>query len=268
MANIGSGNPNTGRGRVSISGVNTGGSGVVAPGLLSLSSIFGAGDDGFALDFTRTSNSTETTMYQDSSFTTPVTTTGDLVGGVRDESGNNNDFTQATAANKPDWTEGQGIKALDAGDLMTATFGATISTYTASIRAKDPGNTGGTVEYMFRAEPGANNRTRIYKLNEAIDCIARIGGNTTTIQPITGLSDGSVNTIAYYHNDTTNGVWGQFNNNAAVTGSRSGTASWGTTLEICNTHTTPIHRIIWIDRQLTPTEIEQAKLMVKNGWSS
>jgi hypothetical protein len=240
---------------------------VVESDLYSLSQIFGAGDDGFALDFTRTSNSTETTMYQDSSFTTPVTTTGDLVGGVRDESGNNNDFTQATAASKPDWTEGQGIKALDAGDLMTATFGATIATYTAIIRAKDPGNTGGTVEYMFRAEPGANNRTRIYKLNEAVDCIARIGGNTTTLQPITGLSDGSVNTIAYYHNDTTNGVWAQFNDNTAVTGSRSGVASWGTTLEICNTHTTPIHRIIWIDRQLTDSEITIAKAMVKNGWA-
>ena len=103
---------------------------IVPSSLPSLSQIFGDSDDGFAFDFTRTSNDAETTMYQDSSFTTPVTSNGDVVGGVRDESGNDNDFIQGTAANKPTWTEDEGIKAVDSGDLLTATFGATLQDFT------------------------------------------------------------------------------------------------------------------------------------------
>lgn len=49
--------------------------------------------------------STVAHLYQDSALTTPVTTTGNPVGGMLDISGNNRTVTQATGSRRPAWTE-------------------------------------------------------------------------------------------------------------------------------------------------------------------
>lgn len=59
----------------------------VVGGAFSIEGLFGGGDTGFYLDFQDLS-----TLYQDTSFTTPVTTDGQEIQGVQDKSGSGRDF--------------------------------------------------------------------------------------------------------------------------------------------------------------------------------
>ena len=75
------------------------------------------------------------TLYQDSGKTTPVTSDGDVIGCVADKSGNGNDATQSTTANKPTYKTGiQNGLSIGRGDgsddymLLDSTM--TLSTFT------------------------------------------------------------------------------------------------------------------------------------------
>lgn len=71
--------------------IGSGGGGGFQP-----STLFATGEQGLWLD-----PSDLTTMFQDDAGTTPVTAAGQVVGLIRDKSGNDNHATQATAASKP-----------------------------------------------------------------------------------------------------------------------------------------------------------------------
>lgn len=73
---------------------NPGGAG--GAGGFQPSTLFATGEQGIWLD-----PSDLTTMFQDSAGTTPVTAAGQVVGLIRDKSGNNNHAFQATEASKP-----------------------------------------------------------------------------------------------------------------------------------------------------------------------
>jgi hypothetical protein len=62
-------------------------------------SLFSAGQQGFFLDF-----SDRATLFQDRAGTTPVTTTGQLVGYIRDKSGRGNHFTAISDAARGTYT--------------------------------------------------------------------------------------------------------------------------------------------------------------------
>lgn len=73
---------------------NPGGAG--GAGGFQPSTLFATGEQGIWLD-----PSDLTTMFQDSAGTTPVTAAGQVVGLIRDKSGNSNHASQATEASKP-----------------------------------------------------------------------------------------------------------------------------------------------------------------------
>lgn len=67
-------------------------------------SLFTAGEQGLWFD-----PSDLTSMFQDDAGTIPVTTAGQVVGLIRDKSGNGHDASQATEANKPILRTGSGL---------------------------------------------------------------------------------------------------------------------------------------------------------------
>lgn len=82
------------------------------PGLF-IQSLFAGGGGGVALDLVEASS-----LYRDSARTTPVSTTGDLIGSVTDLSGNGKHASQATTASKPPW---QGYGTFDGVDDFLVT---------------------------------------------------------------------------------------------------------------------------------------------------
>ena len=191
------------------------------------------------------------------------------IGGVRDESGNDNDFIQATAANKPTWTADEGIKAVDAADHLSATFGSTLSDFTVIVRLKDPGSATATA---YQNALNSNNQIRVRINTTTVQgYMVQAGISTNSLNIKTGLSDGSVNTVVLRYNDTSGEAWGTFNDETPVTFTRTPPDSWGTIMRLCGTntaepHLTPVHRIIMLNRALTDAEVETAKTMAQNGW--
>jgi hypothetical protein len=236
--------------------------GIIPVDKLSLSILFNPSDDGFAIDFT-----TADGLFQDSSFTTPVTASNDLVGGARDESGNGNDYIQATTSNKPEWIEGEGVQSIDAGDLLGNTFGATLSDFTVIAYFEDVG-AATTSHVIFRAIINSNNEARMMKdASNNFITYTRYSGITNSASG-GSISDGADYTAVSRYNDTSGQVYCQLNDNTPGTSTRTLSSNYGTDHRILENYFAPLHRIIVIDRALSDDEAENAKTMVLDGWAS
>lgn len=92
--------------------------------------LFEGGQNGIWLDFSDTS-----TMWQDTSATTPVTTNGDPVARIDDKSGNGYNAQQATVSAQPTYDSSLDAASSDGGDFLTVPS----STATFSFMHKDTG---------------------------------------------------------------------------------------------------------------------------------
>lgn len=84
-----------------------------------------------------------TTLFQDSAGTTPVTAAEQSVGLILDKSGNNNNASQTTTDNRPQYDEWGIAKFLrfDSSDSLTVSFGSALGsncTVAYSVLNKDP----------------------------------------------------------------------------------------------------------------------------------
>lgn len=231
-------------------------------------SLFANGEQGALLDLVPS-----TYLYQDLAGTTPVVADGDLVALAQDLSPNGNDFTQSTTADRPEWTANagglMGLAAIDGGDSMVATAGSAIGSFTAVARITAPSGQG----FIVGVGESPTNRVLVYldaALRLRVSSIVSGAGSQGSALVGPTLDAGSVYTVVF----TMNSVTGEMTvalyggTTYSVTGD-SGFSSSGMFLGGENDASfpflAPMHRVVIVDKLLTPEELEIAVNFVENG---
>lgn len=210
-----------------------------------------------------------TKVFQDNFLTVPVTTTGDVIGGVTDDSGLDNPIGQSTVASKPQWIENEGLQSIDSADYLIATASGALTDFTLVIYAEDAGN---VAETLFQHYNNSNNQFRVRKITPDIQGNTVQAGTNVNITIKSAPTSGTDNVIVFrFDSAASNEIWGQFNNEAAVTGTRAGTPAWGINARIGGDSSTggitaPLKRIIFMNKILSGADLALAKTLVQNGW--
>lgn len=174
------------------------------PGGFQPSTLFATGEKGLWLDPSDLSS-----MFQDDAGTIPVTAAGQVVGMIRDKSGNGNHASQATAANKPIlrnsgtlwWLEFDGSNDflstvsidLTATNKISMFAGARKSSDAASALIAEHGTTAGTdpSASMFGPSGGGANKFdfRVRGTTSAAAVTTNVAFNAPVTVAITGQGD-------------------------------------------------------------------------------
>lgn len=218
--------------------------GVGGAGGFQPSTLFATGEQGIWLD-----PSDLATMFQDDAGTTPVTAAGQVVGLIRDKSGNNNHASQTTEASKPIlrntgnlwWLEFDGVDDflvtsainLTATNKASGFFGLRKMTVNpASVFAELSANSGVNNGTMAIFAPPATNPTLTFGSRARADATLDNTSNASFLNPFTAVLSvlidfaGFTNVLRVNGDQTTASAAASavnFGNNALYIGRRGGT---------------------------------------------
>jgi hypothetical protein len=270
MANVGDTGGIGGLGINSNTDENVGSTGVTsAPSnnnLQLINDIFDTyGANGGVWDFT-----SKTGLFQDSGATTPVTTSGDLIGFATDDRGNFN-LTQGTAAAKGEWVaNGNGLygwKGIDAGDIMAATIAANVgnsSQFFAYVTTPDD-TTNGWIAYTY--QDGNNYQGLTHEAALGYRFFRRNAGGNSAVTVKADPTEGEEATLTYFWNSSTKYRGGKYNDEAeqATTGGFA-TGSFGNAFYFGSSFLSHIHRLVFIRAYLSDEDEATMQTIIQEGW--